>query len=389
MTMTGRFITTSKESHTMKKTLVIVALATLMVFAFSGVAMAKITNNYHEWDAAGGFGGANATVPTPHKGYTEATVKCNVCHAVHNAPIAGTSWTGTGSWAVTDSDTEMLLRSTVANACNYCHIETSIGGTQLYGADATLYARTGNPWEDFNHGGPSASCTGCHAVHGANTYGGSTTLANKILKQGTIQDEVISEGADVDPLNVRLFPSAGDAYAGTNVRTDVAGDVRNAQLTAFCSQCHANYSYASEQTVNVDGDYVYGDATYVYPAGSSWRYKTHPLKAAATGGVGDRFEASGATITSDTPVAFATAATCRDCHDAGNVDEGAVVTYNSFPHYTRGSFNFMTAGAYMGDLQDHGDPTNPTDPPYMYQVDGHCLKCHVNGTSTAGINITY
>ncbi|MDI6901754.1 MAG: hypothetical protein QMC79_08695 [Anaerosomatales bacterium] len=382
----------------MKKTLVIVALATLMVFAFSGVAMAKITNNYHEWDAAGGFGGANATVPTPHKGYTEATVKCNVCHAVHNAPIAGTGWDANkdgdfldaGEWEAGDTDTEMLLRSTVANACNYCHIETSIGGTQLYGGDPVLYTRTGNPWEDFNHGGPSASCTGCHAVHGANTYGGPTTLANKILKQGTIQDEVILEGVPaVDPLNDALFPSAADAYAGTNVRADAAGDLRNAQLTAFCSQCHSNYSYASEQTVNVDGDYVYGDSGYVYPTGSSYRYKTHPLKAAATGAVGDRFVAAGATITSDTPVAFATSATCRDCHDAGNVDEGAVTTYNSFPHYTRGSFNFMTAGASVGDAQDHGDPLDATDPPYMFQVDGHCLKCHVNAAGTAGINITY
>ena len=36
----------------MKKTLFVMALAMVLVFAFSGVAMAKITNGYVTWDQA-------------------------------------------------------------------------------------------------------------------------------------------------------------------------------------------------------------------------------------------------------------------------------------------------------------------------------------------------
>ena len=56
----------------------------------------------------------------------------------------------------------------------------------------------------------------------------------------------------VDPLNVPLFPSATDAINGTNVRPDA--DAAAAQSAVFCTFCHVNYGYASEATVNPDGD---------------------------------------------------------------------------------------------------------------------------------------
>jgi hypothetical protein len=201
----------------------------------------------------------------------------------------------------------MLLQSTVANACDYCHIITSSGGVQLYGGK-TAY-RTGEWNEGFAHGN---ACTACHAVHGvANNYGDPAQygqygtfqgpLRPKILKLRTKgaggagnlayvwQDETIAIGsagradliansgiagmaawataqtpADstgatsppdvtaVDPLNVPLFPSKTDAIMGTNVRPGT--DAREAQASAFCTFCHQNYGWASEAVVNPDGD---------------------------------------------------------------------------------------------------------------------------------------
>jgi len=48
------------------------------------------------------------------------------------------------------------------------------------------------------------------------------------------------------------LPSATDAINGTNVRP--GNGVKDAQVSAFCTFCHTNYGYASEATVNPDGD---------------------------------------------------------------------------------------------------------------------------------------
>ena len=56
---------------------------------------------------------------SPHSGYSTTTGKCKVCHAVHGA--GSTDVTGT-----TLNATEVLLRSTKANACEFCHLT---GGT--------------------------------------------------------------------------------------------------------------------------------------------------------------------------------------------------------------------------------------------------------------------
>jgi cytochrome c553 len=203
---------------------------------------------------------------------------------------------------------QMLLQTTVANSCDYCHIITSSGGVQLYGGK-TAY-RAGEWNEGYAHGN---GCTACHAVHGVSTNYGNAALYGtygtfqgplqaKILKTRTKgaggagnlgyvwQDETIAIGsagkADiaanstnpalkawaaaqtaqdytgggwvsqetiaVDPLNVPLFPSATDAINGTNVRPGT--DAEQAQASVFCTFCHQNYGTSSEATVNPDGD---------------------------------------------------------------------------------------------------------------------------------------
>ena len=50
--MTNHLSVMTKEKVSMKKSLMIVALAMVLVFAFSGVAYAKITNGYVSWATA-------------------------------------------------------------------------------------------------------------------------------------------------------------------------------------------------------------------------------------------------------------------------------------------------------------------------------------------------
>lgn len=346
----------------MKKTLIVLALAAALVLMFASVAMARPNGNiYISWDSTG----ANAAVPTPHAGYTSATEKCNVCHSVHYAATSNFTWPdtaggGANSWTSDDTDTEMLLRSSVANACNYCHIETSIGGVQLYGGIVTNYT----VGSTFAHNGPSAACSGCHAVHGANTFQGpNVTKILRVRADRPIQGEVLATAVDRNPAIASLYIDTNDA------KFDIAGLGKYGQQIAFCTQCHAEYTDASESTIT-GGPGYYDNGSYI--AGSE--YKGHPLK-----NFDANFSAKGANFTGQ--AAWVTAETCRNCHDAGNVDE-AGVTFNSFPHYTDGYFVFSTYGDFQG-------VNNGPDNARRAASDGNCLKCHINAAQDAGVGITF
>jgi len=359
----------------MKKTLFVLVMASVMLFALSGVAMAKITNGYVTWDADPAA--LDGTLPTPHIGYTVNTDKCAVCHAVHNAPVAGTSWNASTTplpdpWtARTGEETQMLLRSSVANACVYCHIETNIGGVQLYNGDATKWTSPTGFNENVAHNRGSANCVNCHSVHGSGTFKGSAT--SKILKapvQASFQDEVFGTSTNV-ALDGGLYADRDTAVADMALGKDY-------QVTVFCVQCHQNFSRAAETTLNPDGDFVYGDAAYVDgdPAANK-QYKSHPMKAAET-----TLTANGKTAAVGT-VAWKASTTCRSCHDAGFTDQAAGVTDSNFPHYTAGAYNFVKVAANaaapaVGSGNDHAS-------------DGMCLKCHVqDGTAgSAGVGGTF
>ncbi len=319
----------------MKRIWVLLAIALVLTFVIAAPALADHSPTFYvEWDGATSFTGyattfGNAGTGGPHSNYLEGTEKCGVCHSVHRAPVGGVKWDTdpadpTVKTAVAGgqydrqefetaptANTQMLLQSSVAESCDYCHIQTSIGGKQLY-AGKTQYRTegtglAGSEWDaGFAH---HNGCTGCHAVHGASNnygdaalYGESGTfkgpLETKVLKLRAKgaggatpdaayvwQDEVVAIGsagraelialggdlatwataqtaADyagtnnvsfaVDPGNVPLFPSPTDAINGTNVRPDT--DAYDAQSAAFCTFCHQNYGYASEAVVNPDGD---------------------------------------------------------------------------------------------------------------------------------------
>ncbi|MRR36450.1 hypothetical protein EG829_17615, partial [bacterium] len=107
----------------MKRTVLIVALATIMVLAFAGTAFAKGASpanrsssflakgeSYVAWDKAKTqmtkAGVAAADQASVHGNYTTTTVKCQVCHSAHKASVTG----------------DTLLQSTAAQACVPCHL---------------------------------------------------------------------------------------------------------------------------------------------------------------------------------------------------------------------------------------------------------------------------
>jgi hypothetical protein len=510
----------------MKKCLFVLALAVVLTFALTATAFADHSPSFYiKWRAAGGYEGANAAVPSPHAGYAEGTQKCQVCHAEHRAPVAGTGYADNATRAATGgdpaqfgvegqnppngeypadagganraqrstylvpdgTDTQMLLQSSVAGACDYCHITSSVGGEQIY-AGAVKYrleagsAAGGSDWEGgYAH---NNACTACHAVHGAFSLAGSSggdangnivfkgAAAPKVLKayaknaSTTWQSAVVMAGTSanlsglfanpsivatsatlVAPNNVPLFASKADAIAGTNVRLGV--DIADAQVTAFCTFCHENYGYASEDLINpqnvgatpasvaaqralafdakvvgkglFQGPWVYknpatGTLIGVRDSSTATAYtpgidgqlavKNPPMKNAETNFVaaGDNFAGQ---------AAFANSNTCRDCHDAGQ-EEFVGVMVQSWPHFTPGYFKFLKTADKLGGTMEDIDPRLAAasagiasgdaaglaaiqavlDDPLVIEdaqanADGACLKCHVNAAGTAGIGITF
>lgn len=361
----------------MKKSLLVAAATAAFVVAFSSSAYA-LGPAYSTWTD----GGVNAgSLATPHKDYQLTTEKCSVCHSVHaaaNGLVDQPSFSGTLKVAakdlqgntVTPQAAQMLLKTSVANSCTYCHICTAIGVKDVYNGDSTAYL-TGAGSNDYAHDHGHADCSKCHAVHGANTIASepaNSNIGSKILKAATATQPY-------QALYTASVATTAQIDAGTGPATD-----RNVQVTGFCSQCHGAYSDASETTITGIG---YWSPTY--SAQPSVMYKNHPMVAASSS-----FEASGSTIGTGKTVAYSGSQYCRSCHAAGDVSttDGTVasatnfvgVITSSFPHYTPGHAAFLNAGT---DITDVSNPnvTNSGE-------DGVCLRCHRDGTGN-GVGLSF
>lgn len=243
-------------------------LATLLVFGLAGMAAAtEGDSSYTTWSGPG----------SPHGGYDVGTKKCSVCHAVHRAGAAGD---GVGS--------EVLLRSTVADACSYCHITPGVSTKIVYGGQTANYSGA-----DFNNahnafGAPSVQCITCHQVHAAQDL----MTDNASLTASILTTAEAGYDEDSDPANVGQ-PLASDSF-------DVA-------LTKWCTRCHL---------------YVPGFFT-----------DSHVL------------------TTASASFAFANSNYCHSCH-ASNTLGGVVTTGSAFPHYTDGArfliSSITSAGAGVG-----------------------------------------
>jgi hypothetical protein len=352
----------------MKKILLVMALAAVLTLAFASSAFAYTpTPVYIAWDAAapGNTGG-------PHANYTAASTKCAVCHSVHIAPSASTIGTTGGiPWAAT-APTELLLRSSAGNSCRFCHIDTAIGGVQLYGGAGGVYT----VWAGPGHRGYGANgCTMCHAVHGANTFKGANT--SKILKLTMNHNGITAAQADIigatNPneaigagANVGLF----DTFANAAV-----SNMKYEQQTVFCSECHGVFSRSADTTL-ASG---FKGHSFVSAPSASFSATTGGLATQYTAGdaiVGTPAQTVNKGVTfSGAPVANDASSHCRACHDAGGVNQ-AGVSWNSFPHYTRGYPYFLDLQAGDGSLAGN------TGVPVDTAADGNCIGCH-NTVGTA------
>jgi hypothetical protein len=330
----------------MKRSILFVMVVSMLVMAGGSVAYASTSSDYALWSAtAGGNGGYPAT---PHKGYATTTIKCAVCHAVHKGTDNG----------------ELLLGTTVANSCVFCHItQTTLGGNvALYNGVETNYTADNAAAHDA---ASNATCTACHAVHGASTWGDGapaaliTTVSKKILKStaghGHVQPSLL------------LAAEYGATYTAAGAFTD-----REKAITAFCTQCHEYFQAAHN-----------GEITPTQYA--SGTFQSHIMAPSADIAAFDN-PAEGVTPYL-ARVANVDSNTCRKCHDAGDNEESSDVvtsprtkTASNFPHYTAGAARFLNDdhAAGVGALQADA------------QKDGACLKCHVwDDSGVKGVGTTY
>lgn len=289
----------------------------VLLFASTAFALAGAGSNYTGTDNTMDPY-ALSTAGTPHMGYATTTVKCAVCHAVHRGPVEG----------------EVLLRGTVANACEFCHIQANVSTIKVYNADADNYTTD----TVFNHSsaGFASECVDCHAVHGAGAI--STTAA------GDVNEKILKANAGTLPGGNTSVPATWNFATGS---------VRDGVMTKYCTQCH-NY-----WTAGYDDDLA--DTNHIMTVvGDDLLYNNTKTALGVAG---------------TTAVAYAPSTYCRSCHDAGLTDGGSAA--NNFPHYTPTAARFLLSAA--------NSAATPFDGAADPSEDGACLKCHRNDTTGTGI----
>jgi predicted CXXCH cytochrome family protein len=347
-----------------------------LVIGAASAAYASTESTYAAW-AGSGLTGIDelkayhsTTHETPHNGYTTSTTKCAVCHAVHKAPADG----------------ELLLRTTVGEACVYCHIDTDLGVIQIYDGKSSLYYADNKNNHSRDGGAP---CSGCHSVHGANTYG--TKLTTKILKRLPIQPELLQFFAGEDsatPNPDMLYEAVGDPvndrmYGGHPYEWEEWGWTSGVQQTAFCTGCHPYYTRASEDPITTNRMIVDGAIST-----DTRTFASHPMKRQWNGLElnGDwifSFEASGSTLPIvGTRVARMSTNGCYRCHGENedtNLSPG--VQESSFPHYSTHRERFLMSS----DVGGNWLPDTPDS-----RQDGTCFYCHSWDWGTPeGVGFTY
>jgi hypothetical protein len=470
-------ITTAiNKEITMKKSFLVIALVCVMVFSFAATAMADHSPvfyfDFQQGSAVTSNTAFQAVFPTawnvniaidngsfalgtatPHSGYSQSTAKCEVCHAPHRAPTLGTGTFATSDLVVgggtsssrysasawtAEASTQMLLKSSAARACIYCHV-TETPSNKMYGGDTTLaiVGDTAAGWGQFY--AHTTGCTGCHAVHGANTFKSADgTVDPFILKyQGVknlgtialkIQPEVYGfDGVANKPANYgSLYTSLANAKAGVLSAAALAANVtpKAAAITAQCTICHANYAVGEEvinanylnaelfqpaSWANANGSVAqvwvgnaadpatvlpgiagltYTGGTHTAMTGSAgsliMAYKNHPMN----GGTAP-FKGAGASAfftANNVTIAAAGSSTCQSCHNAPETATDGAYLIQSFPHYTPGYYKFMSAqnqaafstpvtlAQFTGGRQAFY--SNPLTNKPAIMNDGYCTKCH-------------
>jgi hypothetical protein len=397
------------QGGSVKKTLFVMALAAVLVFAVAGSAFAASGQNrqgsavttaapisadalarlnasgapgtpfsnpiagagtytYMNWNTALG---TNAGDNSPHGNYTTTTVKCVVCHAVHYA-APGMAPVGSGQVADT------LLRMKASDACVYCHATAgvAVNGVPVY--------------EDGIGNGHQigTNCDECHTgVHAAGADNSVASLAGYLLKGITVDPD--AGGVNVITTNVYeaasavesraisqgFAPGAAMGFTPDDLAADPGTDARTHAVGIFCAECHFG-SYAQNAA---------GASTNVNGSDNALLYAGHRVGANITNSTSWN---SNGSISSGArniaQIAWKPATTCNSCHDATYASG-----FTAFPHGWGGSAMWLTNAASADvSTTDTVAGANGVDANVPQLSDGICLKCHV-GDDTHGVGISF
>lgn len=333
----------------MKKTVLVVALAAVLVFAFATAAFAtsaktwNYNTDYYTWGSTPGEGaigatpalsqiGDNVTLTSPHAGYTANTAKCGICHSVHRAAATGSK----------------LTKAAAPGSCAACHQN---GSTVT---DVQVSWVAGGP-----HGsGTAASCNnrGCHAdnPHGAN---GSAYYS--------FQSRLLTAAADV-----AVATAAGDS-ANSGVTPAVLADgSQNSAASAVRTGYTCNISGCHDQTMLAVLEAGWSESRVTTYGAASTVPKTGHLSVGSTNAF-----------------SFAAVTDCESCHDQTDSVSRSGFT---FPHSqtAAGTSNTSVRSYLWMTISDElGNPVGAMTTTNDKPKDGACLKCHRDGA--AGIGLTH
>ncbi|MEI8080973.1 MAG: hypothetical protein WCI74_03920 [Actinomycetes bacterium] len=396
----------------MKKTLLVAALAAVLIFAFVGGAFAAsgssmpnartaVPNSsrgaatpsqlstayvYISWDTIATNAANAGQGSSPHGGYSTTTEKCAVCHAVHIAAPSGTTIT---SNVTNNQAADTLLKTRAADACGYCHVgaPTTVM-SPVYGGIYPIPSSMGHPLGTPN-------CTECHTnVHGAgaDTAASFVGLILKADPEGTGITGIVQTAGVIDSRNPWVAGGGVTGFTSGQYATNASSTARDQGVGIFCAECHQS-SYA-QVVAGAQANFFNGvDNTNTLPqtghrvmatATSSWNSFTN-IKSSAVS------SATGRTV------AWTDASNCASCHDSDN-GFGA----QAFPHVwgvvpgvaitasapTNGTLTkkWLLVSAYAGGTE------TTTGANAGSLADGVCLKCHrsgTGGTANSGVGISF
>jgi len=259
---------------------------------------------------------------SPHGGYATTTVKCAVCHSVHAASVA----------VSIGDEPELLMASSVANSCTYCHVGGAGGYSQVYGGDPANYRGTNlsNAHNSFDNTAgveQGVTCIACHQVHAAD----SVMTANAYLTQKMLKG---AKTYSSDPV-----PNY-DPIAGAPASTDDS----DTALAKWCAGCHFTRA----------GTYTYYSDDYNQPS---------HIMTTATASYGNPDATYRGTV------AWLGSNYCASCH-------GSAYQTSEWPHYTPGMRFLLSAEGATATVSGAASA----------KQDGVCLRCHRNGESGIGIS---
>ena len=356
------------------------------------------TNTYFDWNPAL-FGNAqtdpmlpNYAGNSPHGNFTTTTVKCVVCHAVHYAAPGGAP---VGSGQVADT----LLRNRADAACIYCHAtaDQAVNGTPVYdGLGGALINNTGGDKPTGHLIGND--CHECHSsVHGTNADHSVASLDGFLLN--------LPYGANLATPHAIMMqepkPGGGLLTMPAATMADIISNIEFGATTQGFTDSplpHGLGDYTStnsaqlrEEAVGVfcaechEGAYVTG------APGAQTNVISTTTGVGFTGhrigaGATTNWNADGSKSSSafSGQVAWAAADNCKSCHDA--TDSFGDV---AFPHAWGGTKMWLMSAAYTGGPKTKLIPQTNLYTTGLQLQDGVCLKCHVSSDQASGVGLTF